>query len=73
MGRVENVDVLASELGYKVGTFPSSYLGLLLGLHIIRWGFGRQPLCDAFSGLYSIATKGAKAAEIWVREDGGGA
>ena len=35
---------------------------------------GRQPLCDAFPELYSIAgSKGAKAAEIWVREDGGGA
>ena len=35
---------------------------------------GRQPLCDAFAGLYSIvSSKGAKAVEIWVREDGGGA
>ena len=33
---------------------------------------GRQPLCDAFRDLYSIAgSKGAKAAEIWVSEDGG--
>ena len=28
VGRVKNVDVLAIELGCKVGTFPSSYLGL---------------------------------------------
>ena len=36
--------------------------------------YGRQPLCDAFLDLYSIAgSKGAKVAEIWVREDGGGA
>ena len=35
---------------------------------------GRQPLCDAFPDLYSIAVSiGAKATEIWVREDGGGA
>ena len=35
---------------------------------------GRKPLCDAFPNLYSIAgSKGAKATEIWVREDGGGA
>ena len=35
---------------------------------------GRQPLCDAFPDLYSIAgSKGAKVVEIWVREDGGGA
>ena len=31
MGRVENVEVLASKLGYKVGTLPSTYLGLPLG------------------------------------------
>ena len=36
--------------------------------------FERQPLCDAFPELYSIAgSKGAKTAGIWVREDGGGA
>ena len=35
---------------------------------------GRQPLCEAFPDLYSIASsKGANAAKIWVREDGGGA
>ena len=35
---------------------------------------GRQPLCDAFRDLYSISdSKGAKALEIWVRGDGGGA
>ena len=34
----------------------------------------KQPLCDAFPSLYSIAgSKGAKAVEIWVREDDGGA
>ena len=31
VGRVENVEVLASELGCKVGTLPSTYLGLPLG------------------------------------------
>ena len=31
MGRVENVEVLASELGCKVRTLPSTYLGLPLG------------------------------------------
>ncbi|RVW47602.1 Transposon TX1 uncharacterized 149 kDa protein [Vitis vinifera] len=31
VGRVENVEVLASELGCKVGSLPSTYLGLLLG------------------------------------------
>ena len=31
VGRVENVEVLASELGCKVGYLPSTYLGLLLG------------------------------------------
>ena len=31
MGRVENIEVLASELGCKVGSLPSTYLGLPLG------------------------------------------
>ena len=31
LGRVENVDDLAGELGCKVGSFPSSYLGMPLG------------------------------------------
>ena len=31
VGRVENVQVLASELGCKVGSLPSTYLGLPLG------------------------------------------
>ncbi|RVW28885.1 putative ribonuclease H protein [Vitis vinifera] len=31
MGRVENVEVLASELGCKVGSLPSTFLGLPLG------------------------------------------
>ena len=31
MGSVENVELLALELGCKVGALPSTYLGLLLG------------------------------------------
>ena len=31
VGRVENVEVLASELGCKVGTLPSTSLGLPFG------------------------------------------
>ena len=31
VGRVENAEVLASELGCKVGYLPSTYLGLPLG------------------------------------------
>ena len=31
MGNVENVEELASELGCKVGSLPSTYLGMLLG------------------------------------------
>ena len=30
VGEVENVDKLASELGCRVGSFPSTYLGLQL-------------------------------------------
>ena len=31
VGEVENIDRLASELGCRVRTLPSTYLGLLLG------------------------------------------
>ena len=31
VGDVENLDQLAYELGCRVGTIPSTYLGLLLG------------------------------------------
>ena len=31
MDRVENVELLAAELGCKVGSLPSTYLGLPLG------------------------------------------
>ena len=31
VGRVENVDDLACELGCKVGSLPSTYLGMSLG------------------------------------------
>ena len=31
VGRVENVDELADEFGYKVGKLPSTYLGMPLG------------------------------------------
>ena len=31
VGRVENVDDLACELGCKVGSLPSTYLGMPLG------------------------------------------
>ena len=31
MGNVENVEELASELGCKVGSLPSTYLGMSLG------------------------------------------
>ena len=31
IGRVENVEELADEFGYKVGNLPSTYLGMPLG------------------------------------------
>ena len=31
VGRVENVEELAEEFGYKVGRLPSTYLGMSLG------------------------------------------
>ena len=31
VGRVENVEELAEEFGYKVGKLPSTYLGMPLG------------------------------------------
>ena len=33
VGRVINVELLADELGYKVGSLPSTYLGMPLGAH----------------------------------------
>ncbi|RVX07691.1 hypothetical protein CK203_021941 [Vitis vinifera] len=36
----ENVDDLAGELGCKVGSFPSSYLGMPLGLLLTLWQLG---------------------------------
>ena len=33
VGRVENLEVLALEVGCKVGKLPTSYLGLPLGAH----------------------------------------
>ena len=40
VGRIENAEVLALELGCKVGTLPSSYLGLPLGALHNSVGFG---------------------------------
>ena len=31
VGRVENMEELADDFGYKVGNLPSTYLGMLLG------------------------------------------
>ena len=40
VGSVENVQDLASDFGCGIGSFPSSYLGLPLGLSINRWVCG---------------------------------
>ena len=40
VGRVENVDDLACELGCKVGSLPSTYLGMPLGApfnSVVAW------------------------------------
>ena len=40
VGRVENLEVLALEVGCKVGKLPTSYLGLPLGAHhksVVVW------------------------------------
>ena len=40
VGRVENVEELANEFGYKVGKLPSIYLGMSLGAPfkcIVAW------------------------------------
>ena len=39
VGRVDNVELLAVELGCGVGSLPTTCLGLPLGLLIGRWGF----------------------------------
>ena len=38
LGRVENVDDLAGELGCKVGSLPSTYLGMPLGASFLLCG-----------------------------------
>lgn len=41
MSKVPNVEVLANELGCKVGSFPTTYLGLPLDAHcksLAIWG-----------------------------------
>ena len=38
LGRVENVDDLAGELGCKVGSLPSTYLGMPLGASFLLRG-----------------------------------
>ena len=43
VGAVENIDQLAEELGCRVRTLPSTYLGLPLGL--------RQNLIRAWEGI----------------------
>ena len=47
VGRDENVEELALELGYKVGALPSSYLGLLIN----QWRFGMGWRRDFERGL----------------------
>ena len=40
VGRVENVEELAEEFGYKVGRLPSTYLGMSLGApfkSVVAW------------------------------------
>ncbi|RVX03362.1 hypothetical protein CK203_019838 [Vitis vinifera] len=46
VGRVENAEVLASELGCKVGSLPSTYLGLPLGgrITLIRSTLASMPI-----------------------------
>ena len=43
MAEVENIDQLACELGCRVGTLPSTYIGLLLGT--------RQNLISTLEGI----------------------
>ena len=38
MGRVENVEGLAAEIGCSVGSSPSTYWAFLLGPLTILWG-----------------------------------
>ena len=40
MGGVDNVEMLASELGCHVGSLLTTYLGLHLRILIERWRFG---------------------------------
>ena len=42
VGNVENVEELASELGCKVGSLPSTYLGCRWVLLSSLWQFGME-------------------------------
>ena len=41
VGRVENVDDLVCELGYKVGSLPSTYFWMPLGASFKQWDKSR--------------------------------
>ncbi|RVW46187.1 Cleavage and polyadenylation specificity factor subunit 1 [Vitis vinifera] len=85
MGRVDNIDDLALELGCKVGGLPSYYLGLPLGVSFqICVGNGQrvrfwrdkwcdnEPLCDSFPSLFAFSlSKKAWVAKVWNLEGEG--
>ena len=42
VGRVENMEGFAIKLGCRIGSLPTTYLGLPLGAPHNLWGFGIQ-------------------------------
>ncbi|RVW73916.1 hypothetical protein CK203_056319 [Vitis vinifera] len=53
VGRVENLELLALEVGCKVGRLPTSYLGIPLGRIISPWPFGMEWKKGSGKGLPS--------------------
>ena len=64
VGRVENVEELADEFGYKVGILPSTYLGMPLGApfkSVGAWdGIEKYSERDWLCGSGSTSQKGGR-------------
>ena len=69
MGRVENVELLALELGCKVGALPSTYLGLPLGAShksVVVWDGVKERIRKRLAlWKRQFISKGGRITLIW--------
>ena len=69
MGRVENVELLALELGFKVGALPSTYLGLPLGAphkSVVVWDGVKERIRKRLAlWKRQFISKGGRITLIW--------